>query len=169
MHLARRLNRHAHGTIPIGFVVLLRFAIVLSVLFITSTGVGASDVSVGGHDDKGGLKELLRNIEAYGREIGAELNERILSLRINTDPVLRQIVCRLPYHGIEVTEHARNLGISEIDVWKAGLELNKMGLVDIRHFEQFRMLIPKSEAAKEMMRRWAERWCVTDESCRVEH
>ncbi len=141
---------------------------ILIVVLMTSIGADAKDVASINPGNKKDLAELLRNIKAYGKKIGEELNEQVLGLRIDMDPVLRQIVCRVPYRGVEVTDLGRSLGISEIGIWKGAQELSRMGLVEIKNVDFFKMIVPKNNAAQEMMRRWAEKWCANDDSCGVQ-
>lgn len=167
-HLVIHLFRHFCRTFRVGFIAVSRYTMILIVVLMTSIGADAKDVASINPGNKKDLAELLRNIKAYGKKIGEELNEQVLGLRIDMDPVLRQIVCRVPYRGVEVTDLGRSLGISEIGIWKGAQELSRMGLVEIKNVDFFKMIVPKNNAAQEMMRRWAEKWCANDDSCGVQ-
>ena len=91
-----------------------------------------------------------------------------LEFRINSDPVLRTIVCRLSFTNFTLTTLVLATGVPRDLVAHAVQELSEMELANWAYDETGKIfIVPASEEARLMMREWANRWCSSDEACAV--
>ncbi len=86
-------------------------------------------------------------------------------LRLNADPVMRTIVCRLPYTDFSASAMVRATRIPLPRLMRAAYELQDMGLVAVDHEGEIARLRPASKRARAKMRDWAFTWCAGDDSC----
>ena len=114
------------------------------------------------------LRAMEKQIADFARRIREASSEVALRAQIGSSPLLRQIVCRVPFHTFEVGALAGALGLPPRTVYDAAQLLERMGLVSIRQENQHRLLVPRSPEAEKIMRKWANEWCVNDETCGVE-
>ncbi len=103
-----------------------------------------------------------KNIEAWIWDIDA-------IFRLNRDPVLRAIICRVPYMDFTIESIAWATKFSLTRIQSAVVELRNMGLVIAGDEHDGDMLIrPESTEARAIMRHWAEDWCdSSDAECAV--
>lgn len=88
------------------------------------------------------------------------------ALRVNSDPVLRTIVCRIPYTNFTLDTLARATRINSERIASALGELVVMGLVTLRTEPQGDVVVtPASESAQSLMREAAEKWCNGSDDC----
>ena len=90
-----------------------------------------------------------------------------MSLNINMDPILRQIVCRVSYQAFEIAVLARTLGLKEKKVREAVAKLKEMGLIEVRNLEQLELIVPTNAKSGAAMRRFAREWCASEDECGV--
>ena len=88
-------------------------------------------------------------------------------VELSLDPVLRQIVCRVAYEPFSPDSLSRAMHVSGTKIWSAVDRLSWMGLVNVRVNTGFNLVVPTSDRARDLMRRWAESWCTNDDSCGV--
>ncbi len=94
--------------------------------------------------------------------------EADLTLRINSDPVLRAIVCRLAVTNFTMDMMVTATGVSKERITHAVNILSSMKLAQLvvdRHGNV--AIVPTSEEARGEMAQWADRWCSSDETCGV--
>ena len=89
-------------------------------------------------------------------------------VEVSLDPVLRQIVCRVAYGAFSPDSLIRAMRVSGTKVWSAVDKLKWMGLVKVRVGTGYDLVLPASDRTRDMMRRWAESWCMTDDTCGVQ-
>ena len=100
--------------------------------------------------------------------ISAWLRDVELVARINSDPVLRTIVCRVPFSDITPDALYRATKLPPARVMQAVEELKGMGLVAFGINLRGREIITAANnEARKRMRRWSYRWCGTDDRCAV--
>ena len=89
-------------------------------------------------------------------------------IEISLDPVMRQIVCRVAYEPFSPDSLSRAMRVSGTKIWNAVDKLSWMGLVNVRVNMDLNLVVPASDRARDLMRRWAESWCMSDDSCGVQ-
>ena len=88
--------------------------------------------------------------------------------RINSDRVLRAIVCRVPFTDISVRALIQATKLPGKRVMSGVRGLVDLGLVTVSQNETSNDVIkPKSEEARAKMRDWAYQWCSSDDKCGV--
>ena len=98
--------------------------------------------------------------------IAALVRDAETAIRINSDPVLRTIVCRLGFHRISVGAIARATGVSKRRLLEGVRELMVRGLVNITDADgDYYLLEPTDRDAKAKLQRWAYNWCSNDDRC----
>jgi len=116
--------------------------------------------------------------QPYPWDEGPRLAETVLAwmkeveavVRARSDPVQRTIVCRVPYADIAITSLIQATNLSRPKIMHATTRLESMGLVKVSNNASGQWTItPKSEDAREKMKRWAETWCVGDDKCDAAH
>ncbi len=142
----------------------LRPAIALVVLLAASPS-GAEDVPGGFSDEEDDIESVedtaATKLEAWVQSIDA-------TIRLNRDPALRAIVCRVPYTDLTIEALARATKLSPVQILSAFVELRNMKLVTTGKAQDGEMLIrPKSEDTRARMRHWAEYWCARNDECGV--
>ncbi len=101
-------------------------------------------------------------VHAWIKEVQAVIGIRL-------DPLLKTIVCRVPYTNFTMDSLAKATGVTKVTLAHAVSELVDKGLIGLDHDADGTMLIvPANERAREKMRKWAENWCTSDESCGVQ-
>ena len=144
---------------------LMAFALAVS-LSLSSAAMG-DKVNPSKRWSGDGIGELFRDIEKFGDNIHAGFDYAGMSLKINMDPILRQIVCRVSYQAFEIAVLARTLGLKEKKVREAVAKLQQMGLVQVRNLEQLELIVPADAKSGAAMRRFTREWCATDDECGV--
>ena len=88
--------------------------------------------------------------------------------RVNSDPVLRTIVCRVSFSDIPPDALYRATKLPQARVMQAVEELKGMGLIAFGINLRGREAITAANSeARKRMRRWSYRWCGTDDRCAV--
>ena len=105
--------------------------------------------------------------DATVNEIVRWFDDVTAKIEISLDPVLRQIVCRVAYQPFSPDSLIRAMHVSGTKIWSAVDKLSWMGLVNVRVNKGFNLVVPSSDRARDLMRRWAETWCTTDDTCGV--
>ena len=136
------------------------FAVVFAALF-TFLPANADDKA--GSPPADGIADLFKDIEKFGDKI----HDEALKAQINLSPVLRQIVCRVAYEPFTRGELGRAMGISDEEIGKGLNKLAEMKLVSLEKGGGGGLVIPSSDSAQDLMQRWAEEWCVNDDTCGV--
>ncbi len=116
----------------------------------------------------GAVDEYPRDDDAGSPAAGikAWIDDARVTFRINSSPILRTIVCRVPFTDFTLESLAKATGIPK-DRLAAGVnELVLMGLVRWRRGEQ-NWIQPASEDARKKMLKSADDWCGSNESCEV--
>ena len=113
------------------------------------------------------LRKLSDRFTGYGRKVQDTLNEKSLHALVGMSPLLRQIVCRVPFQRFEVSALARALQLPERSVLDGVQLLERMGLIALKDEYEGRMVAPANLKSAEMMRRWALEWCNSDDACGV--
>ncbi len=132
----------------------MRLAIALAVLL--ASGPVTAETTSGDINES----ELVK-IEAWMHEIA-------LATRINADPVLRAIICRIPFQEFTLETIHRATGISRARLLRAVDELGALGLVRAIPIEgEFLRIEPRNGDVLKKMRAWAYDWCASDEHCEV--
>ena len=92
-----------------------------------------------------------------------------LALRVSADPVLRGIVCRVPYALFSLDSLAGATGLPMERIASALSDLVVMGLVMLETdlLAGNVLVVSVSDAAQKAMREWAEMCCANDDSCGV--
>lgn len=91
-----------------------------------------------------------------------------ISLAINSDPVLRTIVCRVPFLDFTLEAMVTATGLSRERLVLAINVLKEMGLITLELGNGGRPVIrPASEEARDAMLSWSDYWCVGDDQCDV--
>ena len=89
-------------------------------------------------------------------------------LRINSDPVLRTVVCRVAYNPFTAPRLVSATGLPASQVNRAFKELRDMGLVRFEEAQgRYPTITSANPSAREKMRRLAERYCSSDRECGV--
>ncbi len=97
------------------------------------------------------------------------INSSAISLRVNSDPVFRTIVCRVPFTNYTFESLIRATGLPKQRLATALGELVVMGLVSMQTESSGNVLVvPASENARKMMREWADKWCMDNNACGVQ-
>lgn len=97
----------------------------------------------------------------FGEEIG-DLRD---SLWLNMDPVKRAIICRVGYQPFAIHSIWRATKIPEGRIRNAAHELEELKLVRLNGD----VISPRDETARDKMRRFAEKWCASDDRCEIAH
>ena len=96
--------------------------------------------------------------------------QKELTLRINLDPVLRTIVCRIAYADFSPRTLSWAIKATRKKTMSALAELERLELIKLMPSHDFEGVIaPASEQARERMRHWADEWCASDDKCDVSH
>ena len=94
--------------------------------------------------------------------------EAELTLRINSDPVLRAIVCRLAIRNFTLDMMVTATGVPKERIRLAVNVLSELDLVRLIVDRRGTLgILPASEEARREMARWADRWCSSDDTCGV--
>lgn len=88
-------------------------------------------------------------------------------LRISADPVMRTIVCRVPYGDFTDGAIAQATSIARPRLLRAAYELQNMGLIAVDHDGGNVRFRPASPSAGERMRAWAYEACANDDGCQA--
>ena len=113
------------------------------------------------------LRKLENQFAGFGKKVQETLSEQSLHALVGMSPLLRQIVCRVPFQRFEVSVLARALRLSEPSVLHGVQLLERMGLVALKDEYEGRIVVPANTKSAEMMRRWAFEWCDSDDTCGV--
>ncbi len=113
------------------------------------------------------LRETNKRIAEIGKKVQEILSEQTLRTLVGMSPLLRQIVCRVPFQKFEVSALARALGLPEPTVFEGVQLLDRLGIAALKDAYEGRVIVPKSPRSNEMMRRWAYDWCDSDDKCGV--
>ena len=152
-------------------------AVALAVMFVAGTTAfaddAAKDLDIGVDVDSvqnatpDELRKLSDQFAGYGKKVQETLNEKSLHALVGMSPLLRQIVCRVPFQRFEVSSLARALQLPEPSVLHGVQLLERMGLIALKDEYEGRMVVPANLNSANMMRRWAFEWCDSDDTCGV--
>ncbi len=99
---------------------------------------------------------------------GRMLREVEMAFQLNSDPVLRTIVCRIPFTNFTLKAMVLATGIPKDLITHAVQQLSEMDLVHWAYDDNGKIfIVPASEEARIMMISWANRWCSSEEACAV--
>ena len=153
------------------------WAVALAAMFVAGTtafaedtpkdldiGVDVNSVQNATPDE---LRKLSDQFAGYGKKVQETLSEKSLHALVGMSPLLRQIVCRVPFQRFEVSALARALGLLEPTVLHGIQLLERLGLVALKDEYEGRMVAPANLKSAELMRRWAFEWCDSDDTCGV--
>ena len=87
--------------------------------------------------------------------------------RVNADPVLRAIVCRVPFTNWSLDALAMGTDIPKDRFFDSMRLLDEMGLVTHSERNGITIIRPASEFARVKMRKFAREWCTSDDTCGV--
>ncbi len=141
---------------------VIALACLLAAIPAAAESFGSKKGSLGGGND--GPYDRL---EKLADKITGVMDANALMLRVNLNPVLRQIVCRIAYHPFTTKNLRRAMHIKQSAAAEAVEKLKFMGLVTFKRKGGEDLVVPTNREAKEMMRRWADEWCVDDDTCGV--
>lgn len=99
--------------------------------------------------------------------ISAWLKDTNNFLRIIADPAKRAIVCRVPFFNFTPKAIVRATRLPQARLMRAAIDLEAMGLVSLVEERGHLQFAPASEDARVKMRRWADNWCVNNDTCGV--
>lgn len=114
------------------------------------------------------LRAMYEQIAAFEKKIREASTEVALRAQVGASPLLRQIVCRIPDQPFEVSMLAKTLGLPERTVFDGVQLLERMGLTAVQNKNNGRIVVPRSPLAQTIMRKWADEWCVGDDTCGVQ-
>ena len=87
---------------------------------------------------------------------------------MSVDPVMRAIVCRVPFFDFTIDALATATGLAQQRLAVTVNTLVQMGLLLWEKDDKGRMLItPRSKQARRFMAGWADDWCAGDDQCGV--
>ena len=96
------------------------------------------------------------------------VREADLTLKLNADPVLRTIVCRLAISDFTFDTMVSATGLPKERVQQAVNVLEAMDLVRWRQDSRgTRYIVSASDDARLEMASWADKWCSADDACGV--
>ena len=124
--------------------------------FATLLVTGMASAGESSVEDKGPLgqaKSWALNVEA--------------ATRIASDPVLRSIVCRVPFANFTIEAIMRATKIPGPRLKRAVQRLEAMKLIEVVRKGNVMRIVPANEGARAKMREWANKWCTSDDECGV--
>ena len=102
-------------------------------------------------------------------KVEAWLHEVAMTVRINTDPVLRAILCRIPFHRFTLESLHLATGIPRQRLLRGAEHLETLNLVRLEPDEgEWLSIMPYDGEVEKKLRAWAYDWCSSDESCDVD-
>ena len=101
-------------------------------------------------------------------EMGTWARDFDMLFRVNADPVLRAIVCRVPFTNWSLDALAMGTGIPKNRFYDGMRLLDEMGLVTHTYKNDIIMIRPANEYARVRMRKFARKWCTNEDACGVE-
>ena len=121
---------------------------------LLATGMALAEESSGNNQDPlSKAKSWAINLEA--------------AARIASDPVLRAIVCRVPFANFTIEAIMRATKIPGPRLKRAVQRLEALKLIDVVREGNVMRIVPANESARAKMREWANKWCTSDEECGV--
>ena len=109
------------------------------------------------------IDDVFRGIEDFGKRINFDTK----GAEIRLDPVLRQIVCRVGFQPFTLAALQKAMGLREDEIKDAVDKLKLMAMVKTEMRNGVRLVVPYSKEVAEVMRKWADDWCVGDDTCGV--
>ena len=100
-------------------------------------------------------------------EMGTWARDFEMLFRVNADPVLRAIVCRVPFTNWSLDALAMGTGIPKNRFFDGMRLLDEMGLVTHTYKNGIIMIRPATEFARVRMRKFAREWCTNEDACSV--
>ncbi len=137
---------------------------ILLAAFLGATAAGADDKA----DDKpedpprhlGPDVSPFVGVDRWRKEIEA-------AARIRFDPVMRAVVCRVPFMDYTLEALMRATKLSEKEIKRAIRQLEVIQLVTTFRKGGATHVAPADEEAREALRKWAQEWCASDDECGV--
>ena len=99
-------------------------------------------------------------VDNWAKEISA-------ALRVNADPVLRAIVCRVAYTDITPDNIIMATGMTSKQLKRGIKQLETIELVTTKLEGGVTRIAPASEEARAQLRKLADDWCASDDECGV--
>ena len=131
-----------------------RLGIALAVLL--AAGTANAERSAWDHNEIG-----LAQVASWLRDV-----ER--GIWINSDPIMRAIVCRVPYGNFTPKTISMATNLSPQRIMLAIAELEAWGLIYIVGTERWEgLIVPASGKTREKLRGWSQGWCISDDSCEI--
>lgn len=128
----------------------------LGIALVVSLGIGSANAET----------TSWERSEISLAEVAAWVRKFEFAMRINTDPVLRAIVCRIPYAHFTPKTLTMAIANSPERVLHALRILEGRSLIMIVGAERWDgLIVPTSEEARQKMRDFAQRWCRDDDEC----
>ena len=93
--------------------------------------------------------------------------EKVALTGINLDPVLRAIVCRVPFTNWSLDALMLGTKISRERFERGAGLLEGIGLITIYRANGITLLKPASNKIRAEMRKWAYEWCTSEERCEI--
>ena len=155
---------------------MTRFRVVLIVLAVFSFGgdVGADDDT---KDTPADSVNKSPDDSLENRHIGPDVSafvgvdnwakEISAAMRVNVDPVLRAIVCRVAYTDITPDNIVMATGMTAKQLKRGIKQLETIELVTTRIEGGVTRITPASEEARRQLKKLADDWCVNDDECGV--
>jgi hypothetical protein len=101
-------------------------------------------------------------------KVEAWLHDVAMTLQINSDPVLRAILCRIPFQHFTLEALHLATGVPRQRLLRGAERLAAMNLVRLEPDEgEWISIVPYDGEVEKKMRAWAYDWCASDESCGV--
>ena len=160
---------HAAGTTTIGW---RQTASRLLILAVLATSVSAYPLWAKSEGESPKASSFDENVDTMDLDPFGWAHEWLeaaeISLHINSDPVMRAVVCRVPLVNFTLDAMMTATGLSRERLVLALNMLTNMGLVAWEPNAQGDHVIrPASDEAREAMLSWADYWCVGDDQCGV--
>ena len=138
--------------IPTGSMIFSRNVLFISILFWVITAKVGGTQNEKSEDALSGFLGWTKKME--------------MIIHINSDEVLRAIVCRVPFSDISPDALIKATKLPNDRVTKAVYELEVMGLVRLeRNMGGNRLIVAATEEARRYMKNWAYNWCAENDKC----
>lgn len=151
-----------------------RLILIGAVTFIAVSRVDADDNAKGtpgdsvsdSPDDPSEARHIAPDVSPF---VGVDnwAKEIAAAMRVNVDPVLRAIVCRVAYTDITPDNIIMATGMTSKQLKHGIRQLETIELVTTKVEGGVTRITPASEEARVQLRKLADDWCVDDDECGV--
>ena len=156
---------------------MTRFKLIVPVfaLLFLGSGVIADDINKNSPgdsandspDDSSETRHIGPDVSALGG-VTNWAKEIAAAMRVNVDPVLRAIVCRVAYTDITPDNILMATGMTPKQLKRGIKQLEAIELVTTKLEGEVIRITPFNDEARESLRNLAEDWCAGDDQCGVE-